>query len=104
MNDQKVAYTPGPWYTGEADSADILVYAGDFEGVGEGEDCIATVWLTSESQANARLIAAAPDLLEAAKSVIGIHITVENGTSDLKELADAVADLLEAVRKAESHS
>ncbi len=60
-----VTHTPGPWHTGTG-KAEIIVYATDGYAVAD-----AKVYhgrhAEGEAEANARLIAAAPDLLAALK-------------------------------------
>ncbi len=51
MNAQ-AQHTQGPWTVNDSD-ADQTIWA--------GEDCVATAWLDPNVDANARLIAAAPD-------------------------------------------
>lgn len=69
-------HTPGPWATDEADHdmpcENIKIKAGKYR-------TICTVWIddapvhdfNAEQRLNARLIAAAPDLLEALKKIAG---------------------------------
>jgi len=67
-------HTPGPWNTDEKDHDDPYQ---DIRVVGSRRN-ICLVWMddapvkdyNDEQQANARLIAAAPDLLEALKSIL----------------------------------
>ena len=63
-----VQHTPGPW------SAEIPSASNGYVWIDPVDGCcgeIATVWNTHDnSEANARLIAAAPDLLEALKAVV----------------------------------
>ncbi len=71
-----MAHTPGPWHAANANEPKILhafVISND-----DGFGIIATVNLhrgkdaPSEGESNARLIAAAPDLLAALKAVVAI--------------------------------
>lgn len=76
-------HTPGPWATDEDDHdapyQDIKIEAGKHH-------TICTVWIddapvrdfNAEQQANARLIAAAPELLEFVKEWLGRQGTDEN--------------------------
>lgn len=78
-------HTPGPWITNEADHdapyQDIKIKAGKHH-------TVCTVWIDDApvhdfnalQEANARLIAAAPDLLEAAKQVLAWY-EAEDGHS-----------------------
>lgn len=61
-------YTPGPWRT--FNGTDVFPDDGDREGQSHIADCAMFGWIDTETQnANARLIAAAPDLLEALEEV-----------------------------------
>lgn len=65
-----MTHTPGPWsYIG---NGDVVAKSDKYCG---GEKDIASVFLTvnDEDEANARLIAAAPDLLEALKDMLDGH-------------------------------
>lgn len=101
-------HTPGPWYTGESMDGIAHVYAGDFEGVGEGELLIAGVYADPDGEgdnfaaqsANARLIAAAPDLLEAARQVQGYLHGFANTTSRVGDLKDVMRQSRDALRVA----
>lgn len=57
----KMAYTPAPWNVTNLDTAETVFYIGGQSG------SIASAWNKGggEGEANARLIAAAPELLEA---------------------------------------
>lgn len=62
----KTEYTPGPWHVGG--KRDCIIYE---EGGGPIASCDHTPMLTTIAQiANARLIAAAPELLEALQGLI----------------------------------
>jgi len=67
MSEQKTKHTPGPWRTGG--TGGLIVFAADGYAVAN-----ATVFHQKqeegESQANARLIAAAPALLAACKAAL----------------------------------
>ncbi len=84
-----IPHTPGPWtaavYTGKYDQPLVTAYSG-------GHICRVTSQDDRVHEANARLIAAAPDLLVAAQKIIA---TWEGG-----DLAAAVRDLSVAVAKA----
>ena len=64
-------HIPGPWTRGKGYLADRIVTASD-----EQQQIIAEVWYDSYDRevidANARLIMAAPDMLEALENVIGL--------------------------------
>lgn len=57
-------HTPGPWTQGKQGKNKELVYIGGAKepAVGTGMHC---TWIDCNTEANARLIAAAPDLLNA---------------------------------------
>lgn len=72
MNETKHTPTPGPWYTGE-DTVSLANRA--FIGIGNGASHVGYASITSacrmeEAQANARLIAAAPELLEELQALV----------------------------------
>ena len=67
-SNQKVTHTAGPWLHTMRNVA--IADTGDYDGVDEvkapGGRVVVTIWNGSEEdEANARLIAAAPDMLEA---------------------------------------
>jgi hypothetical protein len=84
------AHTPGPWERGYHDTVLVNFDAGGshFTLLAEGRDCpVALIpdtenggWgpPTDEHEANARLIAAAPDLLEALKGLLPTNIDLGN--------------------------
>jgi hypothetical protein len=65
----KANHTPGPWYVGETNTDNGKIYSHEkmpfiataFQG---------TVWSPKEWKANAKLIAAAPELLEACRQAL----------------------------------
>jgi hypothetical protein len=87
-------HTPGPWHTGEGKAA-IIVY----DAMGNAV-CDAKVFhgkrREGESEANARLIASAPNLLEAAEGLLSLR----NRPSTDEELETAVDTLETAIAKA----
>lgn len=103
----KTKHTPGPWYTDTRNGQQVSVNFNTqdvpaYWGVGNGRAAVAHALITGsvagdEAKANARLIAAAPELLKAAKNVTA-HLR-----GDLLSLKDhAVLDLLRAaIAKAE---
>lgn len=90
-------HTPGPWAT--------AVVVKDFVSVIDEKNgqYIADVYYRSdddgnnETEANARLIAAAPELLEAAKDVCGLLFSLDN----VDENHPAYQRLKEAIKKAQ---
>jgi hypothetical protein len=105
-------HTPGPWSVTHFSR----LYIGQFVDGAERHDAetasvplfktVATiVERTGETDANARLIAAAPELLEACKDLVKrlVHCTVRNGTD--KEFAEiAVAPYRAIIAKAEGET
>ena len=67
MSTPTIAHTSGPWLIQKRKSSGINVYGGH-----NAAERIAIVdgWISEEEEANARLIAAAPDLLAALKGVV----------------------------------
>lgn len=63
-----VAHTPGPWVDQADCRGDIFIVAGAWP----HGSTIATVEATANAPANARLIASAPDLLDACKQATAI--------------------------------
>ena len=80
-------HTPGPWRALESKSSQHQVWKGD--------DHIASAWGTDvpgdEQLANARLIAAAPELLDALKRIVSVASVELTGRRD---------DVLEQARAA----
>ena len=69
-----MTHTPGPWKREYDAEADIV------SGERDSGCTIATVWPdNSEYEANANLIAAAPDLLEAIETVISYNRDIRDG-------------------------
>ncbi len=86
----EVKHTPGPWHcTPEADLPRIGVYAGKDDEDDEAIICDVTdedLKVDGENEANARLIAAAPDLLEALEIVQnGINGSLVHGIPEKLE-------------------
>ena len=98
-------YTPGPWEVAEphVDSGAMqigsskdyvcMIYSNPNDEVGAEQNKI-------EELANANLIAAAPDLLEACKSVVQWHREHDSGEGELFGL-DFVTTCIAAIRIAE---
>ena len=98
-------HTPGPWYAGLYDTSPNFLRVGKHMAVGrEGDDMLIAVCGTpgfATSEADARLIAAAPDLLAACKAMLELTET-DHGDS---EETDAAFDLARAaIAKAESEA
>jgi type VI protein secretion system component VasF len=96
-------HTRGPWIASEYGDY------GDYDGkcrviLGEGGDIRTAVVLgfdTEENQANARLIAAAPDLLEALQRINEACAQIPEGLEGyLEHLSDAISDARKALAKA----
>ena len=86
-------HTPGPW---ESDGLNIGRPVNDF-----GMELVARAWPTStaeEDRANARLIATAPELLEAANRMVSAWD--EPSSSSVHMRADAIEMLRAAIAKA----
>lgn len=86
-------FTEGPW---KYDDFYLLIESKD-------GTAIAAVGALSNHEANARLIAASPDLLEACKAVLAWAITpIEEDEGGFEHLAETVVPMVEAaIKKAE---
>lgn len=91
----EMTYTKGPWVWSRQDNDGFYTYK-----LGPGvllsdEYVDGTPWGDEIDKANARLIAAAPDLLEAAKSIYEwmnrLPIPTDGCTSKMQVLYDAIA-------------
>jgi len=73
-------HTPGPWWVGEEDSFDgiAVMYRDGMVPVAN----VQTGYTDRNSEANARLIAAAPDLLAACVSLSSMEIFTESAADD----------------------
>ena len=102
-------HTPGPWemVKGPCGNIHFQGYKSIKSGPGfsifkdEGNDQAQVVALFTWSEANARLIAAAPDLLEAAKEVLVYLHHPEGQAPNGFRLITAMETLTKAVAKAE---
>ena len=76
-------HTPGPWHTAGEQGVQIR----------SAKDQIAKVWTMrgNEWKANARLIAAAPDLLEALQDMVSDHASLSAATLAFARAAIAKA-------------
>lgn len=92
-------YTPGPWSVWTGDENHVIIAGDDSHGVAmvmlrpEDEHCLGPV-----ETANARLIAAAPDLLEAVNRIL-LALTENSGDlrADDESLLKARATIAKAV-------
>ena len=95
--------TPGPWfvYHGPEDHPELTVLYEDKSGqLIEVADCLSSTVPPTEREANARFIAAAPDLLAALK--VAIQVMKDN---DIDEALSGEFDQFEdAIAKAEGPS
>jgi hypothetical protein len=96
----KQKFTPGPWELSEPYYADMN-HMRQSRQITNGEFQVARLYVeggnsevTEELEANARLISAAPDLVEACQNLI--KIIREN----IEDFPDSVIDAEEALRKA----
>ena len=91
-------HTPGPWNV----QRNVVNYRSGrtaLEIRGAGDDLIATLPGCDRDAVNARLIAAAPDLLEALKKIANLDYRGTNYTENI--LVDAIAVARAAIAKAE---
>ena len=107
------AHTPGPWVIERIEGSNQFVIRGNVSRNRNGIlkriaaiGCprpMASAGL-AEDEANARLIAASPELLKAAKTVLaGLNARIEAGKETGKlPVFDGIADLHSAIRKAEA--
>jgi hypothetical protein len=93
-----VAHTPGTWVVAHP-AHGVRVESEDEHGVANDGWCIAEFY-GSDAQANARLCAAAPDLLEAAKTVLlGLNARID-AAKDKTPVFAGIAALHAAIAKA----
>ncbi|MQY48226.1 hypothetical protein GAO09_19515 [Rhizobiales bacterium RZME27] len=110
-----VKHTPGPWKV--FNSTDVFPDDNDREGERQIADCAMSHAMPfSEEQANALLIAAAPEFLLAAKKLIGAFDDLKSKTTlerivtgrsdaELRKASDeAISELRAAIAKAEGRS
>lgn len=68
----RVEHTPGPWVSGpHLHERASMVYAGDYSG--EGEPDLIVEIVSEHHRDDARLIAAAPELLAVARDLVAYH-------------------------------
>ena len=100
--------TPGPWQAGRPDMSTIVdgiaskwIYAGDqYVAIASGR--IQGVW--DEVMANARLIAAAPDMYEALEELLGPYDLTESGARKRYDAAIEKARAALAKARGEDHA
>ena len=102
MNQTHATHTPGPWRQGMPHGACMAnIYD-------KKHLCIAEVGVFGcpvEQEANARLIAAAPDLLTALRAIYGAHIAPPGATIGEARLCGMFAELARAaIAKAEGNA
>jgi len=92
-------HTPGPWtHEGQGDITGI-----EDNGFGRGPVDVCSVYLRTvegRHEANARLIAAAPDLLEALEAWISYHDDEEDGVDSMLRYAKAIDMTRAAIARA----
>lgn len=100
QREEIAAHTPGPWRVFQAPNGKII---GIGELTGEGvADCGFGVWRggSAEALANARLIAAAPELLEAVKILLpileAVRYTTGLGKTQIARIEKAKATIAKA--------
>jgi hypothetical protein len=91
---EKTAHTPGPWSVGDPrqGESDLMVYCNDATGQRIADCTNEYTWHGgAEKRANARLIAAAPDLLAVLETIadIGEGSTTANSLPNIALLARA---------------
>lgn len=97
--EKQMGYTPGPWQEiprekiGIKNPSKRFIVAGDYADEGE-PDLIVEVVAGDEVEANARLIAAAPELLEAAENVFKVYADPETDVMDLDRAINRLADVV----------
>ncbi len=97
MNTQTTKHTPGPWKIDENNELPLAVIQDHEEGQGICE--LETVSFdTDETQANARLIAAAPELLEACKNLVAFLEQIGYVSTGNTPTANARAALAKATQ------
>lgn len=107
VTEKKAAHTPGPWVFepgphGDPDFEDIAFLIAEQRPGGEAIGIICSPVMSGDVEANARLIAAAPDLLEALKA---LHRNVDmdlcgfwkESTSNFMQQAEAAIAKAEGV-------
>jgi hypothetical protein len=96
---REAKHTPGPWHAGSTTNPTAIGPITDNMGTGTALLPVCHIADRTEKHANARLIAAAPDLLEALKSVLeSVPFAAYRGDGELEEVEQKVK---RAIAKAE---
>ena len=95
-NDTKQAHTPGPWCVDEGNGPGYNVYVVKDQANDADPYCDMTIECHGEghetNKANARLIAAAPELLEACKEFVRkVECGEARSTRSYKQMKEAIA-------------
>ena len=91
-------HTPGPWKQGDACFSDMRSIRSNGHRIAVADGGISTS--DAEDHANARLIAAAPDLLEALESLYHAANSIGEDTCDPVAFAGALEDARASIAKA----
>jgi hypothetical protein len=92
----KVGHTPGPWvWEPETGGAQDVLAPNE----PKGHKLVAVVWGNTNIPANARLIAAAPDMLEALRSALSLIEAISDGRiaevhGDIDDTGSLVCDAI----------
>jgi hypothetical protein len=92
-----MAHTPGPWIIERHENPNIKGWLLTAPVLGSGPDAVNTAAIIGVIPADARLIAAAPDLLTAAKAVL----LYSEEPEAFQPLEAAIEELEKAIAKAE---
>lgn len=101
----KAAHTPGPWELAKFEmphGTEICIKESSLKSASGGwqfADRICTIGNYADNEANARLIAAAPEMLEALQYVVKWHREHDSGEGELFGL-NFVTTAIAAIRKA----
>ena len=88
-------HTPGPWTQGIKDNTCVWL-DGNVEIDGMTMMSNFSLWIDCNTEANARLVAAAPDLLEALKAMIAAHVVPSTACKERPAYEQAVAAIAKA--------